>query len=425
MYLEKNQQVIWQQKSKLCSSDEEFIIPLHLNKVILIGRDANKCNLVIKNPMVSSVHAIVWAIKFDNHTPALIYIRDNSTNGVLINGNLIGKNNTRMLFGNDSIDLRGGIIMKVSTSTSTSTFSHPLITIGKWEISNNLVGQGTFGSVYIANKTEENSLFAVKHIKPSQERVRVSEREKERFKAEAELLLSVNHTHIIRVHEAIVSNNELYIFQDLVCGGDLFSYLVSGDRIAAIPEIETIVIIFQILKALEFLHNTLNIIHRDLKLDNILLEAPLPFTRIYICDFGIAKKLGNISQRCKTMVGTVEYSAPEIFSNHYNSQGYTSKCDIWSLGIICHIMLSGVSPFYSDKSNDEMINKASLGTLNFELLQFQGVSNKAKCFIKSLIQIMPEDRPNIEECFNINWIKLNRDLLDRVYKEKVLGSYGY
>lgn len=210
------------------------------------------------------------------------------------------------------------------------------------------------------------------------------------------------------------------IFQDLACGGDLFSYLVCDGYLRAISEKEAILIVFQLMKALHFLHKNLRIIHRDIKLDNVLLELPIPQSKIYLCDFGIAKYIGH--KRTRTCVGTLEYSAPEVFKTEISGktsiQPYGFKSDMWSLGIVTHILLSGISPFYSDV-RENIINGTRIGKLNFNKPQFQKVSQSAKSFIKRLLVVDPQSRMDINDCFEHVWIKLNRPKLEKFYRDKI------
>lgn len=222
----------------------------------------------------------------------------------------------------------------------------------------------------------------------------------------------------------------------MICGGDLFSYLIRGNSLKAIPENEVILIVYQLLQALDYLHNELQVIHRDLKLDNVLLKAPIPCTKIILCDFGIAKSLQCLNQRTRTIVGTVEYSAPEIFTldrrlNEDNNiqtftktwlkgQGYDYKCDTWSLGIMIHIMLSGISPFYSDGNEVRMVKSAKLGKLDFGRQQWHGVSSASKDFIRKLVEIDPNKRFNINQCIEHEWISKRHLQLKQIYDSKIL-----
>lgn len=220
----------------------------------------------------------------------------------------------------------------------------------------------------------------------------------------------------------------LYIFEDLVSGGDLFSYMFRGSLLRTIPESESIVIIFQLLKAINYLHNELHIIHRDLKLDNVLLSLPIPGSRIYLCDFGIAKVLGSTYQRAKSIVGTVEYSAPEVFKEMAiddtkpkvtaleRQRGYNYKCDMWSLGVMLYIMITGISPFFGSDP-DAIIQNAREGKLDLEEPYFSKFSNQGKDFMRCLLHVDPDIRMSVNDCFKHRWISNNREFLEKVYKK--------
>lgn len=173
-----------------------------------------------------------------------------------------------------------------------------------------------------------------------------------------------------------------------------------------------------------------------MKLENVLLEVPIPCTKVILCDFGIAKSLQRLTQRTKTIVGTVEYSAPEVFAlqtkqldegrmkrsliPQSDCPGYDYKCDIWSLGIMIHIMLSGISPFYNESNELGMVQSAMLGKLDLQRRQWQGVSLDAKNFVRKLIQIDPNSRFNTQDCLKHEWILKRKCQLEHIYKKKIL-----
>lgn len=200
----------------------------------------------------------------------------------------------------------------------------------------------------------------------------------------------------------------------------MFSYLAKNDCLCPLPEFEALVISFQIMNALHYLHEN-NVCHRDLKLDNILLEAPKPFSRVVLADFGIAKLI-NVStvnassKRMFTIVGTVEYSAPEIGFSH-GPDGYDLKCDIWSMGIIIHIMLSGISPFFKDGQHRNIIESAKSGLLNFATREWHNISQHAQSFVQSLLYVDINKRSDINDCFDHSWIKSHQAELSLVYKK--------
>lgn len=134
---------------------------------------------------------------------------------------------------------------------------------------------------------------------------------------EFEILKDLDHPNIIRLEKVFWSVNTFYIFQELVAGGDLFSYIESkGGRV---PDVEAAVIIRQILKAIEYIHDR-DIVHRDLKPDNILVTSTVEGARIVLTDFGNARYLPENTaelhdlpakkRRMFTVAGTLEFVAP-------------------------------------------------------------------------------------------------------------------
>ena len=140
-----------------------------------------------------------------------------------------------------------------------------------------------------------------------------------------------------------------------------------------------------------------------------------------------------------TIIGTPEYCAPEVgfeftklpekqmkFSSHKWThelpvkKGYDSKCDIWSLGVIVHIMLSGISPFYEDGEEANMIRSAKRGALKLHMKEWQNVSKEAKSFVQSLLHVDANQRFDIEQCFKHEWIRKHEVVLKDIV-QKITG----
>ncbi|KAG0688428.1 Meiosis-specific serine/threonine-protein kinase mek1, partial [Pichia californica] len=393
---------------KLYNSNIEIL--LSKNTVYAFGRlpydknDERVHRIQINEPHLSLTHCYIWIIQFDNESNNICYFQDVSRNGCLINNEIVGNNKFKIINNNDLIKLYNGIEFKYqSNNNELNENEGNIIETKKWKILPVIIGFGTFGKVQVAiNKKENGKMYAVKTI---------FNLNSINNKIEHEILSKVNHKNVIKVKESSISNsnnNKIKIFQELAIGGDLFSYL-SQDKahLCKIPESEAIFAIYQICKGLNYLHNN-GIVHRDLKLDNILvMDVPIRYPRLKIGDFGIAKKHLPIGESqinnnnnnnnininieeintfrksrksywMNTIVGTAEYAAPEINmrnsksnkenkfnynmkdffainesnsdSNDFNQ--YNEKVDSWSLGVISHILLSGVSPFYSEDIKD-------------------------------------------------------------------------
>ncbi|KAI5965273.1 uncharacterized protein KGF55_001493 [Candida pseudojiufengensis] len=402
-------------------SEKLLTIPLFTQQVLKIGRSKTS-DIKLDNPTISLKHALIWSVKFDSQTPPIVYVHDCSRNGIFLNEVEMKTGETRMLNDGDQLEFRTAAIFSFESMINEPIMEESQIKPDykineQWIVTSNLIGSGSFGSVFIAkNEKLDKKLYAVKILS-----AKGSGQIWNASYYEASLLANIDHPNIIQIHDAIATNSYVYIVQDLVCGGDLFSYITKGNKLKAIPEREVIFIIFQIMKALQFLHKNLNIVHRDLKLDNILLQIPQPRTKIYLCDFGTAKDLSRSGGRTNTAVGTIEYSAPEVFKRNHKGKSitpYNFKCDIWSLGVVTHILLSGKSPFYSENAEDILIS-ARKGYLNFNIKQFNGVSHKAQSFIRSLLKVNMDDRLDIDECFEHVWIKNNKMKLETFYREMV------
>jgi calcium-dependent protein kinase len=175
-----------------------------------------------------------------------------------------------------------------------------------------------------------------------------------------------------------------YIVYDLCKGGELFEEIVFRGKIS---EKETAVLIKQILICVNYLHQ-MNIIHRDLKPENFLLEGSKDFNEIKMIDFWLACKHDSPKVMLDQMIGSSYYIAPEVLAKRYNN-----KCDLWSVGVITYIALSGVPPF-NGSSDKDIIASIRVGKPGFSEPVWKSISDAAKEFIKKLLTVDPEQRPS-------------------------------
>jgi serine/threonine protein kinase/tetratricopeptide (TPR) repeat protein len=198
-----------------------------------------------------------------------------------------------------------------------------------------LLGQGGMGAVYKARDTELDRIVALKLIRPE---LAKNPEVLRRFKQELILARQVTHKNVIRIFDLGQSDGIKFITMDFVEGQDLRSLLLEKSKLA--PE-QAVRIMLQICRALEAAHNE-GVIHRDLKPQNIMLDAS---GRVYVMDFGIARSayLPGMTQT-GMLIGTPEYMSPE----QGRGEKLTERSDIFSLGIIFYEMLIGKSPYYSD-----------------------------------------------------------------------------
>jgi len=162
---------------------------------------------------------------------------------------------------------------------------------------------------------------------------------------EIEILKLCQHPNIIRLYDVFVNAEYIYIVQEYLPGGDLFKFLekvnFSIEMSLAHRFIE------EISRALDYMHS-FGIVHRDLKPENILLTDMSGIPQLKIVDFGLSKMIGP-KEKCTEPFGTLGYVAPEIIQR----KEYTQNVDIWSLGIITHLLVLGNLPF-DDVSEKEV-----------------------------------------------------------------------
>ena len=236
-----------------------------------------------------------------------------------------------------------------------------------------LLGKGSYGEVYLSKKKNSNKLFATKRINKA-----VADNKMRRyFEYEVKILSILNHPNIVKLEEVKKSQNNYYIVMEYVNGGELSKYLKKYKekyQTKAFPEEIVQYLMKQILDALIYIHN-LNIIHRDLKLENIMVgfdsekdkeELNMMKAKIKIIDFGFAIILPSSDSLTNTAVGTLLYMDPKILQEFNNqalvdkSRGYGKEADIWSLGCICYELFRGKYPFEAE-TFDELVNKIRKG----------------------------------------------------------------
>lgn len=174
-----------------------------------------------------------------------------------------------------------------------------------------------------------------------------SAEEIELAKREIEILKCCQHPNIIRLYDVFENYNYIYIVMELLQGGDMYSYLEKRDF--HLSEARACSIMHSLATALYYLHSY-GIVHRDLKLDNIMMVDETEESNVKIVDFGLSKIVGP-NEMCKDRFGTLGYVAPEVIQG----KTYDKSVDIFSLGVIAYIMLSGSSPF--EDETDEKIMK--------------------------------------------------------------------
>ncbi|KAG5187838.1 calcium/calmodulin-dependent protein kinase type 1D-like protein [Tribonema minus] len=203
---------------------------------------------------------------------------------------------------------------------------------------------------------------------------------------EAEMLRAVCHPHVIKLIDIFHGDGRLYLVMELVRGGDLFDRIVDRGRYT--EELARQLVI-RLLGAVAYLHS-IDIVHRDLKPENILLVRRDDDVELKITDFGLAKR-STAGDALKTYCGTPQYFAPEVLKRRHTVLGtgrYGKAADMWSIGVILYVLLSGTHPFHDDTLYEQIQD----AFCSFQGDEWSGISEAAKDLVCRLITQDPNDR---------------------------------
>eukprot|EP01084_Bolivina_argentea_P007418 13930_1 len=265
------------------------------------------------------------------------------------------------------------------------------------------IGSGTYATVFQCWRKSDSSEFAVKIINKKY----LTNRELIGLEQEVEILQQVSHENIIKLIDVFddIKRHKVYLVLELCDGVDLFDQIVYAKK-NRLSEKQSAKIVYNLCNALEYLHDN-GIVHRDIKCENILMNCDgtpritdfgLAFSQCYInganamltdhsSDSSTLSTSSISSVTMSTCCGTPNYVAPEIIAGNF----YDSKCDMWSLGVILFVMLSGCQPFTAD-SLKHIYDAIVKGKYSFRNKRWNKISNEAKDLVKCLLNTDPRDR---------------------------------
>ncbi|RUP46098.1 kinase-like domain-containing protein [Jimgerdemannia flammicorona] len=240
---------------------KRFGVDIYADSPLIFGRHKS-CDVVVKSEFISNNHCRIYThqVDFGSVEDILVFCEDTSLNGTWWNGRIIGKGNSVVLCHGDRLRVSKGMDLTYQQIAKSKEIQDPedyRVVEMEYQITSKRLGAGAFAEVRMALCKRTREQLAVKIM--DKNRLHMSQMNGTDFAREVEILKKVNHPNIVRVHDVIETERYIYIFLQMVTGGDLFDYVKSCGKI---PEEEAKYLFFQVLQAIEYLHDH-DISHRD------------------------------------------------------------------------------------------------------------------------------------------------------------------
>eukprot|EP01103_Thecamoeba_quadrilineata_P011504 TRINITY_DN2765_c0_g1_i1.p1 TRINITY_DN2765_c0_g1~~TRINITY_DN2765_c0_g1_i1.p1 ORF type:complete len:451 (+),score=99.88 TRINITY_DN2765_c0_g1_i1:108-1460(+) len=261
------------------------------------------------------------------------------------------------------------------------------------------IGSGGYSVVYEARDLQTNDRVAVKSIDISIFESDTGDAVVDPLrplKSEIRTMQKINHPNIIKLLKVFLDEDKFYIIMELMpeCE-ELFQRV---ERLGSYEEEQACFVFQQLVAAVEYLHTVLGVAHRDLKPENILMCGSGVNERLKLADFGFAKHFKE--EQMKTALGSPGYAAPELFTD----DTYNEKVDMWSLGVILYLMLSGNPPFYGNTIK-ELTDRIINCEYDFDDPCFDYVSDEARDVVSSLLVKDPMQRSSAKDLLECDWFQ--------------------
>lgn len=261
------------------------------------------------------------------------------------------------------------------------------------------LGVGKFGQVYRMTHKETGDICAGKFYRAR------SLKDKRAALKEIELMNCLHHPKLVQCLAAYDTRSEIVMVMEYIAGGELFARIVDDNFEHTEPTSARYM--QQILEGIQYVHKQ-NIVHLDLKPENIVC-VDTTGTNIKIIDFGLASKLDD--KPLMVMHGTPEFVAPEVIGY----EPVSLETDMWSIGVICYILLSGESPFQGN-NDAETLAFVTAAKFEFDEESFEDISDEAKHFISSLLKKDQKSRLSCTDALSHPWMASFTPLLRRPTK---------
>ncbi|XP_067397466.1 serine/threonine-protein kinase 17A-like [Emydura macquarii macquarii] len=282
---------------------------------------------------------------------------------------------------------RQGLAAQAQTRIRTDRFADSYALLGRE------LGRGKFAVVKKCLEKATGREFAAKFLR---KRRKGEDCRPEIINEIAVLELAAPSPHVVDLHEVYETPAEIVLVLEYAAGGEIFQQCVAEED-EAFTEQDVVRLVRQILRGVSYLHKN-NVVHLDLKPQNILLTSSSPLGDIRIVDFGLSRRVDAVRE-VREILGTPEYVAPEIL----NYEPISTATDMWSIGVLTYVMLTGESPFRGDTKQETFLNISQVN-VEFPPDAFQGVSDRAVDFICSLLVKNPRKRAKAEQCLQHPWL---------------------
>jgi len=253
-----------------------------------------------------------------------------------------------------------------------------------------VLGSGQFGIVYGGVHRISSRNVAIKVI----DKMRFPTKQEAALKNEVSILQNLQYPGVVNLERMFETPERIFVVMEKL-KGDMLEMILSSEQ-GRLSERITKFLVTQILVALKHLHSK-NIVHCDLKPENVLLSSDSDFPQVKLCDFGFSRVIGEKGFR-KSVVGTPAYLAPEVLRN----KGYNRSLDMWSTGVIIYVSLSGTFPFNEDEDINEQIQNASF---MYPPNPWKEISSEAIELITNLLVVKIRKRYSVDKSLLHPWLQ--------------------